>query len=97
MNAKLSKFRDPKFTFGKYKGQSIKSRASSDPDYIVWAYINVAKHGGVSDAVYKQALSRAKKTDSSNDYGDDDYDEYGMQYDPYAAYGGFFDGTSYGD
>ena len=37
--AKCSKER--KFTFGKYKGQTVKSIMEKDPYYVLWVYENV--------------------------------------------------------
>jgi hypothetical protein len=69
-----------------------------NPAYIVWVYNNVGGHGNVSVSVYETALADVRKLESRNPLASEgeDYDEYGMDYDPYAAYGGFFDGTSYG-
>lgn len=36
------------FTFGKYKGQTVRSVIDTDPDYVLWCHKNV-NHFSISD------------------------------------------------
>lgn len=99
---KLTEYRrGQEFTFGKYKGNTMIWVATQRPRYIVWAYNNVARHGNIPEDLYNKALVQVTKWDAKDtnvlSSEGEEYSEYEMDYDPYAAYGGFFDGTSYGD
>lgn len=60
----------PKFGFGKYKGRFVETVLKQDPEYIVWAWRNVAKsYLPFGKDVYSQAYDAVK--DMECDYDDD--------------------------
>lgn len=57
--------------FGKFKGKTPEQVAEIKPDYLVWAYENVAQFAVCSDALYRECGgkgSRAKGKDANDEY-----------------------------
>lgn len=61
----------PKFGFGKHKGHLVETVLRSDPEYIVWAWRNVAKsYLPFGKDVFEQAYGFVK--DMEYEYDDSD-------------------------